>query len=161
MVITLKWFVMNWTPLKLKRLLNIYFPHLGAGVSTEYISKDWREARVSMKLRWYNRNAVGAHFGGSLYSMIDPHIMLMLMNILGKDYIVWDKAAEIDFIRPGTGTVTAEIKITDEMLADIKANTDSGDKYLPSYPVEILNESGELVCKVIKTIYIRKKNISS
>ena len=148
---------MKWTPVKLKRLLNIYFPYLGAGVSTEHISKDWREAKVTMKLRWYNRNAVGTHFGGSLYSMVDPHIMLMLLNILGKEYVVWDKAAEIDFIKPGTGTVSAHITITDDMIADIKEHTKEGEKYLPTYPIVISDESGEIVCKVMKTIYIRKK----
>ena len=67
---------------KLRRLLKIYPPYLGAGIRVDYISEDWRELQVSMKLRWYNRNAVGTHFGGSLYAMVDPHLMLMLLQIL-------------------------------------------------------------------------------
>ena len=39
----------------------------------------------------------------------------------------------------------------------IKQNTDSGAKYLPEYEVHIRDESGELVAKVKKEIYIRKK----
>ena len=85
---------MKFSPKSLKRLLNLYPPYLGAGVKITHISEDWRELHVGMSLRWFNRNAVNTHFGGSLYSMIDPHIMLMLMQVLGKEYLVWDKAAD-------------------------------------------------------------------
>lgn len=147
----------NQSPKKLKRLMNWYGPYLGAGVKVEYIADDWREVRVVMHMRWYNRNAVGTHFGGSLYAMIDPHYMLMLMKLLGRGYVVWDKAAVIDFIKPGTGKLTASMKITNQMLAAIKSATADGAKYLPEYPVEIYNEAGELVAKALKTLYIRKK----
>ncbi len=142
---------------KLKRLMNWYGPYLGAGVRIEYMAADWREIRVAMAMKWYNRNAVGTHFGGSLYAMIDPHYMLMLMKLLGKDYIVWDKSAHIDFIKPGTGIVRSVFKVTDEMLQTIRENTQNGEKFLPEYPVEIINEAGELVAKCIKTLYIRRK----
>jgi len=142
---------------KLRRIMNWYGPYLGAAVKLEYIADDWREVRVTMKMRWYNRNAVGTHFGGSLYSMIDPHYMLMLMRLLGKEYVIWDKAAYIEFIKPGTGKLTAVMKVTDEMLEKVKHATANGEKYLPEYPVEIINEEGELVAKAIKTLYIRKK----
>ncbi len=85
-------------------------------MKVDYIAKDWKETHVSMKLRWYNRNAVGTHFGGSLYSMVDPHLMLILMQLLGKNYIVWDKSASIDFRRPGQGRVYSKMKITDDDL---------------------------------------------
>ncbi len=146
---------------KLKRLMNRYGPYLGAGVKIEYIANDWREIRVSMNMHWYNRNAVGTHFGGSLYAMIDPHYMLMLMKLLGKGYVVWDKAASIDFIKPGKGKLTATMVITDEMLTDISHATAAGVKYLPEYPVEIIDESGEVVARAIKTLYIRKKATAS
>jgi len=146
------------TPAKLKLLLNYFFgPYLGAGVKVEDYSSDWRYCRVAMKQRWFNRNAVNTHFGGSLFSMTDPHYMLMLMNILGKDYTIWDKSAEIEFIRPGTGKVTAEFRITEDMLDDIRENTASGDKYLPTYEVNILNKEQKIVCKLRKTLYIKKR----
>lgn len=80
-------------------LLNIYPPYLGAGVRVSYIRTDWRELHVSMALKWFNRNYVGTHFGGSLYSMVDPHLMLLLIQILGGEYRVWDKASDIEFIK--------------------------------------------------------------
>ena len=145
------------TPGLLKLLLNIYGPYLGAGVKVEYISKDWCETRVSMKLRWYNRNAVGTHFGGSLYSMVDPHLMLMLMQVLGKDYVVWDKAAEIEFVSPGRGTVYSTLLLDEQSLTEIQHQTANGKPCYPEFAVNILSENGDVVAKVRKVLYIRKK----
>ena len=66
------------TPRLARFVLNIFAPYVGAGVRVTHVRDDWRELRVAMRLRWHNRNAVGTHFGGSLYSMTDPHLMLML-----------------------------------------------------------------------------------
>ncbi len=138
-------------------MINLYPPYLGAGVKVGYISEDWRELHVAMTLRWYNRNAVGTHFGGSLYAMIDPHLMLLLIRLLGKDYLVWDKAATIDFVKASRKKVTSVIKITDEDLDAIRRHTRNGDKYFARFSLEIKDEDAELVAKVDKVIYVRKK----
>ncbi len=145
-------------PNKLLRMLNWYGPYFGAGIKVEYLADDWKELTVAMHMKWYNRNAVGTHFGGSLYAMIDPHYMLMLMKLLGQGYTVWDKAAHIDFIKPGTGTVRANMTITDAMLNEIYKHTEQGKKYLPEFKVEIIDQQGEVVARAIKTLYVRKKN---
>ena len=111
---------MKITPRRLRFLLNCYGPYLGAGVRITDIAADWRELRVSMRLRWFNRNAVGTHFGGSLYSMVDPHVMLMLMKLLGRDYVVWDKAAQIDFVKAVKGPVRAVIRISPAEVSRIR-----------------------------------------
>lgn len=144
------------SPKTLKRLLNLYPPYLGAGVKITYTRDDWKELHVSMSCRWYNKNAVSTHFGGSLYSMVDPHIMLMLMPLLGREYLVWDKAAEIEFIRASKKTVNAVIKLSDEDIARIKAETANGEKYLPEFYIDIKDDKG-LVARVKKTLYIKKK----
>jgi len=137
--------------------LNLYPPYLGAGIRVREISPDFRRVRVRMGLGWYNRNYVRTQFGGSLYSMTDPFFMLMLMQLLGRDYIVWDKAASIDFISPGKGPVHAEFRIDDELLAQIRQYTAEGDKYLPELRVEVRDDEGTLVAIVHKTLYIRLK----
>lgn len=141
---------------RVRKMMNWYGPYVGAGVKLERIAEDWREIVVSMDMHWYNKNAVGTHFGGSLYSMVDPHYMLMLMKLLGKDYVVWDKAASIEFIKPGTEKVSASMQVTEKMLQEIKSATANGEKYLPDYEVLIRNEANEIVAKVIKTLYIRR-----
>ena len=143
---------------KLKRMMNWYGPYVGAGIKVEYIADDWHEVRVAMPMRWYNRNAVGTHFGGSLYAMIDPHFMLMLMKLLGNGYIVWDQSAQIKFIKPGTGTVRATMKISAQQVAKIIEKTADGSKYLPEFTVDIRNQAGELVAQSHKKLYVKKKD---
>ncbi len=150
---------MKITPRLMKFMLNVYPPYLGAGVKVDYFSEDWREAKVSMKLTWYNRNAVGTQFGGSLYSMVDPHLMLMLMRILGDDYIVWDKSAQIDFIKPGKGKVHSFIRIPEERIDEIYEKTKDGKKFLPEFEIEVLDESDKIISRIRKTLYIRKKRV--
>ncbi|RME40756.1 MAG: DUF4442 domain-containing protein [Caldilineae bacterium] len=152
---------MKLTPKRLKQMLNIYPPYLGAGVKVEYVSEDWKELRVSMSLRWFNRNAFGTHFGGSLYSMIDPHLVLLLAQLLGKDYLVWDKAANIEFVKATKGKVTSVIKISDESLEEIRRNTANGEKYFATFPVEIHDANDDLVARIEKVIYVRKKRPGS
>lgn len=149
---------MKWTPRKLRFGLNIFPPYVGAGISIDHISSDWLEADVSMKLRWYNRNAVGTHFGGSLYSMVDPQLMLMLMGALGDEYIVWDQAASIRFRKPGKGRVRASIRLSEADLERIRAATAGGEPYRPEFDLVITGENGEVVAEVHKTIYVRRKN---
>jgi len=151
---------MNVSPKFFKRIMNLYPPYLGAGVKVEYISEDWKELHVSMTLRWYNRNAVGTHFGGSLYSMIDPHLMLLLMQLLGKEYLVWDKSANIEFLKASKKKVKSIIKISDKILEDIRNNTKNGDKYFPKFLIEIRDEDNNLVARGEKVIYVRRKYLT-
>jgi hypothetical protein len=140
-----------------KRLVNMYPPYLGAGVKVRSVSSDFRQIEVEMPLRWYNRNYVGTHFGGSLYSMVDPFYMLMLIHVLGPDYIVWDRSAAIEFFKPGRGTMRACFRLTEAALETIYAYTADGQKYLPEFTVEIVDTSGELVARVKKILYIRRR----
>lgn len=149
---------MKNSPKLLKRLLNIYPPYLGAGIKIKHISPDWRHLQVSMSLRWYNRNSVNTHFGGSLYSMIDPHLMLMMLELLGREYIVWDQAAEITFIKATKKPVSADIVLSEADIDLIKTRTENGEKYLPEFTVVIKDNTGEQVAIVRKTLYVRKKS---
>ena len=85
----------------LRRAVNFWPPFLGAGIRVKHISPDMKFIEVQMKLRWWNANYVGTHFGGSLFAMTDAFYMLMLMANLGRDYIVWDKTASIRYRKPG------------------------------------------------------------
>jgi acyl-coenzyme A thioesterase PaaI-like protein len=138
-------------------LLNVYPPYWATGISVTKVTPDFREVIVEMKMRFYNRNYVHTHFGGSLYAMADPFYMLMLIQILGKEYVVWDKSASIDFIRPGKGTVTARFVIDQDTVSDILKNTNEGQKFTPTFTVDVIDEEDKTVARVFKTLYIRKK----
>lgn len=145
------------SPAITRRFINFWPPLLFAGIRIRRITPDYRFIEAELKLRFWNKNAMGAQFGGSLFAMTDPFYMLMLQHNLGDHYITWDKAAYIDYIAPGRGTVRAEFTLTDQMLADIIAATASGEKYLPTYQVEIRDKSGTLIAKASRTLYIRLK----
>lgn len=140
-----------------KFLVNIYPPYLATGIVVKSISPDFREIVVQMKLHWYNRNYVKTHFGGSLYAMTDPFFMVMLIQILGSDYVVWDKSAHIDFIKPGISTVTARFRVDDQQLENILNHTQAGQKHFEEFMVQIEDVEGEVVARVTKLLYIRKK----
>jgi hypothetical protein len=111
-----------------------------------------------MRLHFWNRNYVGTHYGGSLYSMTDPFYMLMLMENLGHDYVVWDKAANIRFRKPGKGTVRAEFRLTEQQLEEIRKALANQEKYEPTFLVEVKDETGNVVAEVEKLIHIRRKS---
>lgn len=142
----------------LMRIGNFWSPFRGAGIKIVQVNTDYRHMVVQMKLRWFNKNYVGTHFGGSLYAMTDPFYMMMFINNLGSDYIVWDKGGCIDFVKPGRGTVTVEFSLTEALIQEVKEKADTQGKYIFDMPVEIKDENNEVVATVKKTLYVRKKN---
>jgi len=141
----------------LRRWINFWPPFLGAGIRVQHIAPDMKSVDVEMNLRWWNANYVGTHFGGSLFAMTDAFYMLMLMANLGRDYIVWDKAASIRYRRPGKGIVRAEFRLTDAQLDDIREKLKSLPKYEPTFKVEVKDEQGTVVAEVEKLLYVRKR----
>lgn len=139
-----------------ERFVNLYPPMLGAGIRSRKV--DERTVEVQMKLTALNRNLVGVHFGGSLYSMCDPWFMLILMRQLGRDYIVWDKAASIQFKKPGRGRVSARFHISPERVEEIRRDVDTQGKIESVFQVDVLSDMGEVVASVEKLLYVRKKN---
>lgn len=149
---------MRLRQLFLEKIINFYGPFLGAGVKLQKMTKDFRQATVSMNLTFYNKNYMGTQFGGSLYSMVDPWYMLMLIKNLGSDYIVWDKAATINFRKPGKGRVMAEFNLTQAHLDEIRATLMTQNKMDYIFKVEIKDDQGKLIADVDKVLYIRKKS---
>lgn len=89
--------------------------------------------------------------------MTDPIYPLMLMGALGKEYLVWDKQADINFITPGKGRLTAEFWLSDDTVNTIKAATESGDKHFPQFCVHIKDSRNNIVAELNRTVYVRKK----
>ncbi|MBC7714454.1 MAG: YiiD C-terminal domain-containing protein [Rhizobacter sp.] len=137
--------------------MNFWPPFWGAGIHIDHISKDFLEIDVSLKLKFWNKNYVGTHYGGSLYSMTDPFYMLMLINLLGKGYIVWDKGATIRFIKPGIGKVFAQFRLTEGQLSEFKTELESKNKIEPVLTVYIKDDEGQVIAEVDKVLYIKKK----
>jgi hypothetical protein len=137
--------------------MNLWAPFLGAGIRIKRFDPDWRAVDVEMKLRWWNSNFVGTHYGGSLYSLADPFFMIMLIENLGKDYIVWDKAASIRFKKPGRGTVFASFRLSEEQISEIRQAADAQGKIERNFTVQVTDDSGNVIAEIEKLLHIRKK----
>ncbi len=140
------------------KLINWYPPLIGAGIKVIKTAPDFTAVTVEMKLRWWNKNVVGTQFGGSLYMMCDPFFMAILMTKLGRDYIVWDKAASIRFLKPGRKSVRAHFHIPPEEIARVKLEADTKGKLDAEYEVDVVDIDGVIVAKVHKTLYVRRKD---
>jgi len=142
----------------MRLLMNIWPPFLGAGIRVKRLQADWREIDVEMQLHGWNSNYVGSHYGGSLYSMTDPFFMLMLIENLGPDYIVWDKSASIRFKKPGRGTVAASFRLSLQQLEEIRRALETQERIEPVFLVEVKDEAENVIAEVQKILHIRKKN---
>src|SRR6202161_1231478 len=141
----------------LRRWINLWPPFLGAGIRVKRIAPDMKSVDVEMKLRFWNANYVGTHFGGSLFAMTDAFYMLMLMANLGGDYIEGEKAAATRYRKPGRGTVRAEFRLSDSQIDDIREKLKTLPKYEPVFSVEVKDEAGVVIAEVEKLLHVKKK----
>ncbi|WP_202844085.1 DUF4442 domain-containing protein [Luteimonas saliphila] len=144
-------------PSLLRWVFNLWPPFAAAGIHVTHLSGDWRHARVELRMRPWNRNYVRTHFGGNLFSMTDPFWMIMTLQALGRDYIVWDRAGAIEFVKPGKGTVAAEFRLDEATLDGIREATAAGDKHLHWFETAVVDAEGDVVARVRKQLYVRRK----
>ncbi|MEL6771623.1 MAG: DUF4442 domain-containing protein [Bacteroidota bacterium] len=143
---------------RLRRWVFNFFPaYRGTGARFAYLADDWREVRIRLPLSWRTRNYVGSIFGGSMYAAVDPIYMVMLINVLGPDYVVWDKAATIHFRKPGRTTLTATFRLTDADLDAIRQSTALGEPHDATFRVDLVDAEGVVHAEVEKVIYVRRK----
>ena len=145
----------EWTKQQIPKLLNLFPPYLGAGIRVTGYDESHTWFDVEMDLTPWNKNYVGVHFGGSLYSMCDPFFMMILMHNLGNDYVVWDRAAEIQFKRPGQTKVHARFELSPERIAELAAEAKENRVIQPVFRVDVLDTTNRAVARVSKTIYIK------
>jgi acyl-coenzyme A thioesterase PaaI-like protein len=141
----------------LRLAMNLWPPFRGAGIRVRSISTDYAEVHVEMSLGVLNRNYVGTHFGGSLYAMTDPFFMLMVLHRLGRGYTVAHKAGAIEYLRPARGRVRATFAVSDSAIERIRRRTAGGEKYLPVFRAEVVDDAGHVVARVRHTLYVRKR----
>lgn len=147
----------SWESRKMRWMFKLFPVYMGTGASITYIAGDYKELRVKIPLSWRTRNYVGTIYGGSIYSAIDPMYMLMLMHIMGKDFVVWDKAANIKFKKPGTHTLYATFIIKDEELTSIKQQVIAQGEVNYTFNLDIVDKAGIVHASVEKLIYIATK----
>jgi len=122
------------------------------------VSEDLLQVRIKLPLSYKNKNYVNSIFGGSMFSAVDPIPMVQLMNLVGDNYVVWDKSAEIYFKRPAKENLYADFIYTDEELEAIKKSVSEKDEIEIVKSTSLTNKDGSVVfCEVRKTIYVADK----
>jgi acyl-coenzyme A thioesterase PaaI-like protein len=144
-------------PATLRRLMNLWPPFLVNGIKVTHIAHDWSALSVRLRLRPWNRNYVGTHFGGNLFAMTDPMWMIMAIHRLGSDYVVWDKAGKIEFVKPGREDVFADFILDQQAVDEMREATAGGEKLLRWFETDVRTASGELIARVGKQLYVRRK----
>jgi len=147
----------SWTSRKMRWAFWVFPSYLGTGATVTYIDATFQELRVKIPLNWRTRNYVNTIYGGSMYGAVDPMYMLMLMNILGRDYVVWDKAAAIRFRKPGQSTLYATFIITDEQIVEIKKLVTETGHIDYHFKLNLVDIEGIAHAEIEKTIYIASK----
>ena len=89
--------------------------------------------------------------------MCDPWYMFILLEHLGTDCVVWDKGAEIDFVSPGKGTMTAVFEIDQHTIDQLREQVQDNQKHFPVFHTTVTDERGQVVATLKKTLYVRKK----
>ena len=138
---------------------NLFPAYRGTGGRIAYIADDWREIRIRVPLNIRTRNYVGTIFGGSMYGAVDPIYMVMLIRLLGPDYVVWDKAASIRFRRPGRATLHARFVVDDAELDAIRQALTQESAVERTYTVDLSDAEGVVHATVEKVLHIRRKKV--
>ncbi len=138
-------------------MLNLWPPFLASGIRVVELTEDYSSTRVRLRKYWFNQNYVGTHFGGSLYAMTDPFLVLLGIHRLGKEFRVWDKAAHIEFIKATKADVYTQFSMDDALVARIKSEAADGRPWLEWFEVEVTTDDGEVVARVKKQLYVRRK----
>jgi acyl-coenzyme A thioesterase PaaI-like protein len=136
---------------------NLFPAYRGTGGRITYIAGDWLEVRIKLPLNWRTRNYVGTLFGGSMYGAVDPVYMLMLIKPLGKDYVVWDKAAAIHFKKPGRAPLHARFVLSGEGISSSRDELTRVPSIERVYHVDLTDADGAVHAAIDKTIHIRRK----
>lgn len=147
----------SWATRRARWAFNWFPAYRGTGARVEYIAADWREVRVRLPLSWRTRNYVGTIFGGSLYGAIDPMYMLMFMQQLGPDFVVWDKAATIRFLKPGRTTLRATFTLDAGTIQSVREEVMRVGRLDRNFEVTLVDDAGVPHVAVSKTLYFRWK----
>jgi hypothetical protein len=127
------------------------------GSKVEFIAGDFKELHVSIRLNIRTRNRVGTVYGGSIYSSVDPYYMLLLMEVLGKNYIVWDKGASVKFVRPIINKVKCRFLISNDLVDEVKRKITESGEYSFDLPLQYEDEEGKVYAVFNKSVYAADK----
>jgi len=121
------------------------------------VSDDLHYVKIRLKLNWKNRNYAGSIFGGSMLAATDPIFMIQLIQILGNDYVVWDKAVEARYRKPAKSTIYGEFIFTEDEIDTLKQKVAQNNEIDITKTMNLVDTNQNIVASFNKTIYIAGK----
>mgnify|MGYP001182513416 CR=1 FL=1 len=122
------------------------------------VSDNLHYVKIKLLFNVKTKNYVGTIYGGCMYGAVDGIYVVQLINILGGEYIVWDKSAKIKFKRPANRMLFAEFKLTSELINQIKKDIHELGKNDYNLSVNLIDSNGSVYAEVEKIIYIASKD---
>ncbi|UWX97319.1 DUF4442 domain-containing protein [Arthrobacter zhaoxinii] len=144
-------------PATVRRFMNVWPPFAFTGIRITRLDPEYWGVSVRLRSYWWNKNVAGVHFGGSLFAMTDPFWMMLLLHHLGGDHVVWDRAAEVEFLKPGKGEVRAEFVLDPADVERLRRLAANGDKVLEWFSVDVTDSTGDVVARIRKQVHVRRK----
>jgi acyl-coenzyme A thioesterase PaaI-like protein len=146
----------------LRLAMNFRYPcYRRTGARVVYVARDLTEVRIKLPLNWKTRGHWGTTFGGSMYGAIDPVLLVMLAMRLGRDYLVWDKAATIEFKKPGRSTLYARFRIEEAEIDELRRLLAREAKTERVYRIDLADAAGTVHATFTKTLHLRRKALAS
>ncbi|NRT12454.1 PaaI family thioesterase [Flavobacterium sp. 14A] len=122
------------------------------------ISEDLLQVKIKLPISYKNKNYVNSIFGGSMFAAVDPIPMIQLMHLLGDDFVVWDKSAEIFFKKPARENLYADFIFTTTEVDAIVNRLKTESEIEVTKRTQLTNHERTVIyCEVHKTIYIAGK----
>ncbi|MBO6605454.1 PaaI family thioesterase [Psychroserpens sp.] len=121
------------------------------------VSEDLHKVVITLKLNWKNRNYAGSIFGGSMLSATDPIYMIMLIQILGNDYVVWDKAVEATYRRPAKDQIFGKFEFSKDEISKLKEDVLTYKEVTLEKTMHLVDKNDKVVASFNKTLYIADK----
>lgn len=141
----------------LRFAFNFYPCYRRTGARITYVAADYSEVRVKLPLNRKTRGYWGTTFGGSMYAAIDPVLLVMLARRLGPGFIVWDKAATIEFKKPGRGTLYACFRVEEAEIEELRRALERDGRIERSWPIELTDAAGTVHAAFTKTLHLRRR----
>lgn len=138
--------------------MRFYPPLFFQSIWVEKFEKDFRGVEVKIARTILNRNYNHSIFGGTIFSAADPFYAVLFDQVLqrkGYKLRVWLKSASINYLKPGHTNLYFKIALSDSDIEEAEHALITAGKFIKTYPMEIMNKSGEVCATVQNEVYIR------
>lgn len=145
---------MWWLRLRLN-LLPAYFR---TGGKITYISQEMNEIHVKFPAKWHTKGFGGILQGNTIYGAAEPIYSMILHQLLGKNYVIFNRKSEITYKKPAKTEVFAHFRISVSLLKTIKEMVDKKQEEDFSFSVKIQDDWQQTYAEIKQEIYIARRD---